>query len=456
MRVAARRAGVRAGVRWLHRVLGLAAGLVLVVSGLTGSALVFRHEIDIALNPELLRVAPAESRAPLQPMLDAIRARHPDAAPTRLRMPRDAGGTYEFWLGAAPERYVYTDPYRGTLLGDRAPEEFLTGWLFLLHSHLLSGEAGHTLAGAAALVLVLLSLTGIVVWWPRRPPWRAWGQWRAALTVARGAGAKRVTYDLHRAVGFYASALLLVAGLTGASLVFHEAFERAAHFVAGTTPPEAAVPRPAPAPAAAAALPADSLLAVAERVMPGGTISYLYFPAAPGQSFRVRKRLDGEEHPNGKTFVHVDPVDGRVLAVENGLAAPRGSRLYSLLYPLHIGVLGGTATRVLAVLVGLTLPLLAVTGTLVWLRRGRPLVPTAIAASGPKSALRDPAHRTPRSCVIDPRRTLRCAPGRAGLDASSPRGVSPLRADPGGAPATLHRAGGAGTRPSPGAGHQDE
>lgn len=360
---------VRGGLTWLHRVLGLTVGLVLVVSGLTGASLVFRGEIDAALNPHLLRVAPAATRAPLQPILDEVARRFPgEPAAARIRMPRDVHGTYEIWLGAAPDRYVYADPYRGTILGHRRPVEFLTGWLFLAHSHLLSGELGHTVAGACALALIVLSMTGIVIWWPRRAPWKAWAQWRAALTVTRGADTKRVTFDLHRAVGFYASLLLCSAGITGASLVFHEAFERGAHVLAGT---RAAPVRAVPAPSASPLLPADSLLAAAARALPGGAISYLYVPAAPGETFRVRKRLPGEEHPNGKTFVHVDPTTGRVLATEDGTRAPRGARWYSILYPLHIGVLGGTGTRLLAVLTGLCLPLLAVTGALVWWRRGR-------------------------------------------------------------------------------------
>lgn len=356
-------------MRWLHRALGLTAGVVLVVSGLTGSALVFRQEIDTALNPHLLRVAPAAATFPLQLVLDEVRHRYPDAAPTRVRMPQRRDGTYEFWLGVAPERYVYADPYRGTLLGTRRPREFLTGWLFLLHSHLLSGDLGEKAAGACALALVLLSTSGLVLWWPRRAPWRgAWARWRASLTAAREAGAKRLAYDLHRAVGFYASALLLVAGLTGASLVFHEAFERAAYLLTGTTPAPLPAPLPAPSPLQPS-LPLDTLLAIAERAQPGGIASYLYLPAGPRQAFRVRKRLPGEAHPNGKSFVHVEPATGRVLAVEDGARAPRGARLYSLLYPLHTGVLGGPGTRVLAVATGLSLSVVAFTGVLMWWRR---------------------------------------------------------------------------------------
>jgi uncharacterized iron-regulated membrane protein len=371
VRPAPRRRGVREFLRVLHRVLGLGAGMVLIITGLTGSALVFRQEIDRALNPHLLVVAPAAERAPLQAVLDRVVASHPgDEAPARIRMPQRADGSYEFWLGAAPSRYVYADPYTGRLLGTRRPTEFLTGWLFLLHSHMLAGEVGHVVAGVAGLILIFLGISGLVVWWPRRAPWRAWRQWRQSLTIAIGLGPTRTTYDLHRVVGFYASALLLMAGLTGASLVFPKAFERAAFWITATAPP-APLPPVAGAITDVPLLPLDSLLAIAERAQPGGAISYLYLPTAPGQKFGVRKRLPGEKHPNGKSFVHVDPTTGRVLGVEDGARAPRGGRLYSILYPLHIGILGGTPTRLLAMAAGLSLPLLACTGVLVWWRRGR-------------------------------------------------------------------------------------
>ncbi|MHB1223959.1 MAG: PepSY-associated TM helix domain-containing protein [Gemmatimonadaceae bacterium] len=356
----------------MHRVLGLGAGIVLIVTGLTGSTLVFRQEIDSALNPHLLVVAPTAERAPLQAVLERVVASYPgDEAPARIRMPQRADGTYEFWLGAAPSRYVYADPYSGALLGTRRPTEFLTGWLFLLHSHMLAGEVGHVVAGVAGLILIVLSISGLVVWWPRRAPWHAWRQWRQSLTIARGSGAARTTYDLHRVIGFYASALLLLAGVTGASLVFPKAFERAAFWVTASTPPAPPLPPLASPVDEAPLLPLDSLLAIAERAQPGGAISYLYLPAAPGQEFGVRKRLPGEKHPNGKSFVHVEPTTGRVLGVEDGARAARGGRLYSILYPLHIGILGGTATRLLAMAAGLSLPLLACTGALVWWRRGR-------------------------------------------------------------------------------------
>lgn len=372
---AGRRGRRNSALRITHRWLGLIAGLGLIVSGLTGSALVFRQEIDAALNPELLEVLPAPSHTPLQEILDDIRRTHPGEVPTRIRMPQRAAGTYEIWIGEAPDRYVYADPYRGTLLGERRPTEFLTGWLFLLHTQLLAGPIGKQLVGIGGFALMLIGITGLLLWWPRGKQ-GGWGAWRRRLVVHRGS-AKRVTHDLHRITGFYASLLLLVGGLTGASLIYPAAFERAAHVVAGSAPAVASAKTTVIPVPAIADLSLDTLLAIAERTQPGGVVSYVYLPTSSNPTFRVRKRLVGEKHPNGKSFVHLEPATGRVVAVENGANAPRGAKLFSILYPLHIGSLGGMVTRVVVVLAGLALSTLTMTGALIWLWRRRPVDPRA-------------------------------------------------------------------------------
>ncbi|HEU4628129.1 MAG TPA: PepSY-associated TM helix domain-containing protein [Gemmatimonadaceae bacterium] len=347
----------------LHRWVGLVLGLLLAVLGLSGSALVFRQEIDRALDPELQRVEVRETRQPLAAVVAAARAAHPEGTPWRVRMPRRADGPVEVWMGAKPDLFVYVDPYTARVLGARRPTEFLTGWLFELHAHLLAGKTGELVGGIGALALVALSLSGMVAWWPGR------GKLKPALTVARGRGGRRLAFDTHRAGGFYASALLFVAGVTGASLVFHEPFQVALNRVFRSP----AVP---PAPTAASsptrpALPLDSALALAERVAPGGYVSYVYVPVKATDPVTVRKRRPGELHPNGKTFVYADPRDNALLGMVDGPTSPMGARAYSALYPLHIGVAGGLPLRLAMALAGLAPAALFVTGVVMWRGRGR-------------------------------------------------------------------------------------
>ena len=71
------RPSVRRTATLLHRWVGLTVGLLLAVVGLSGSALVFREEIDLALNPELLRVEVRDARQPLAAVVGAARAAYP-------------------------------------------------------------------------------------------------------------------------------------------------------------------------------------------------------------------------------------------------------------------------------------------------------------------------------------------------------------------------------------------
>lgn len=356
----------RGVARRLHRWIGLGAGLLLATTGLAGSMLVFREPIDRRLSPELLVVQPGPRRAPLQPMLDAAARAHPAIPLSRVRMPRQADGSYEIWLGGElADRYVYADPYTGRILGERGARSFPMGWLFFWHTRLLSGESGERVIGILGVLLFALAVSGIVLWWPRT---RA--ALRPSLTVTTGRGAKRTNFDLHRAAGFYASWLLLVASVTGMSLVYHEAFLHGLNVVTRSAPTPAAPP--ARSTAALPTLPIDTLLAIAERAQPGGAITYIYAAgAAPASTVRIRKRLPGELHQNGKSFVHLDPRTGEVLLVEDGRTAPLGSRLFSALYPIHTGSSLGLPTRLLTMLTGLAPTLLAVTGIGIWWRRRR-------------------------------------------------------------------------------------
>lgn len=367
----------------VHRVLGLTAGLALVVTGVTGSALVFRPEIDRALAPSLLVVQPAATRAPLQRAIDDVQARFPGEAIARIRIPATADASIEFTIGGKSGRQVYVDPYRGTILGSRGETESAMGWLFQLHSHWLAGERGERVGGVLGLLLVVMGVSGIVAWWPR-----AGGQARRGMRVRWRHPAHRVHFDLHRAVGFYSSVLLVLSGLTGASLVFHDpARATLAALLPGDRAP-AATPK-AGSPATLPALDADSLLRIAESVQGGGTISYVTLAKGAEGAFRVRRRLPGELHPNGRSMVSLDPRTGAVLERYDARTASVAARADYAAYPLHIGRVFGAFGRWLMVAVGLTPLVLAVTGVVMWRRRARrTAAPQGRAASAERKAVK--------------------------------------------------------------------
>lgn len=347
----------------LHRYVGVFAGLLVALSGLTGSLLVFRDEIDALLHPELRRVVPGDRSVPLQAVMETLRQAYPDDRPLYLRLPRAAEGVYELWMNAETGRRVYIDPYTGAILGSQLPLHTPMGFLFLLHTQLLGGEAGETVIGLGALLLIALSVTGLLLWWP------GWRKLRRGFRVDWRAGWKRLNDDIHKVVGVLATGFLILTAATGAAMVFHVSFERTIYWLTAT--PASPPPPMSTVHAGTAPLALDLIVRNADRALPGAQTTWISLPLTPEAPVIVRKKFPQELHPNGRTFVALDQYSGAVLQVKNAPKAPLGPRIMNLLYPVHIGRLGGAATRVLQVLVGLTPTVLFVTGWFIWWRKRR-------------------------------------------------------------------------------------
>lgn len=347
----------------LHLYVGLAVGLLLVSAGLSGSVLVWKDEVDAFLHPELLRVEPAGQALSLQQVVEAAERGHPGGPAARIQMARGPQESVEVTTAGADPFQVYVDPYRGIVLGSRRPTETFANALFYWHTSLLAGETGELVMGVAALLLLVLVLSGLVVWWP--------GVRRLAdaVRVKWSANWKRVNFDLHRAGGFWSALFLTVVAVTGSSLVFHDAYMAGLNRVT-SSPPRPVAPVVAVV-AGAPVLPLDDLVARANRALPGGQVTYVTLPGTPTAPVVVRKKMPAELHPNGRNFVYLHPQTGEVLELESVLTAPAGTRAYNVLYPIHIGRWGGTASRVLYALVGLVPLLLFVSGVLMWRNRTR-------------------------------------------------------------------------------------
>ena len=360
----------------VHLYAGLALGLVLIVISLTGSALVFRSEIDALLRPDLLQVEPAGARIGPGRAVRAVRAALPGAQPRLVHLPQRPGAPYEI---ALPDgRHAFVDAYRGNVLGTRAAGEGVMNTLFALHAELLAGATGLWIVGVIGLLTLLLAATGLVLWWPVGAS--TWRRLRVGLVVAWRRSPWRLNYDLHRAGGFYTALFLVLVAATGSALVFYSEAGALLNGVTGSRPlpPPPTVEHaggggtpPALAPSAL-----DAMLRTARRELPDAEATFLYLPQTNDAPLSVRMRTPPEWHPNGRSFVYLRPSDGAVLRTDDMRAAPAGARLLHLVYPLHIGAVGGGAAgssvvRVLYVLLGLAPVALSVTGVLIWYRRWR-------------------------------------------------------------------------------------
>ncbi|HET7061130.1 MAG TPA: PepSY-associated TM helix domain-containing protein [Nitrosospira sp.] len=352
-----------------HLYAGLAAGLLLVLSGLTGSMVVFREEIEELMYPELLETVVRDEQVPIQAVLSAAREAYPRDKLLSIRMPRAPQQTYLLKMNGPHDLFVYADPYTGAMLGSHRQEDTFMGWIALVHTELLIGERGKNILGLSALLLVCMIVTGFFLWWPPGGKERN-GRARKILRgfkIDLSGPWKKMLFDTHRAIGIYTSIFLLIVAFTGVSLVFNKAVAELANLLT------ASPPRPAPPVSIAVATgretpSLDELLPKADRVLPGA-VTWINFPQTPQAPLVVRKKLPEELHPNGRSFVYFDQYSGEVLFVEKASASPIGSRIYNTFYPIHTGVIGGAYTRILQVIVGFSPLVLLVTGYVMWRNR---------------------------------------------------------------------------------------
>lgn len=344
---------------WLHRYLGLALGSLLLISGLTGSAIVFKTPIDAWLNPELIQVTPQPSRAALDQILSQVRQTLPGEQAIAVFIPASPTQALEIWFKGSDLR-AYADPYTGSFIGSRHATDSLMGFLVDLHIHLLAGEAGEQIMGWSGLGAIALSLIGVWLWWPKA------GRWKQALAIKWQAAPIRVWLDIHKTAGVIICVFLILTAGTGASLALYEIITEPT--LIAITGEGTRRPAPVSRDTAGTAAPLAPMLAHASSLFPNGQITRVSLPTRPNAAVMVRMRLDGEIHQFGRTFVWFDQYDGAVLRVENALVANQATRIQSWLYPLHTGVYGGMLTRWLQVVIGLSLSLLTLSGAWIWFK----------------------------------------------------------------------------------------
>lgn len=300
---------------------GLVSAPLLLVLGLSGSALVFGPEIERVLDGRPALVTPPRTAPSLDAVLAAALVAEPGAAPRALRLPGRPEQPFVVELTIGGRRLdAAVDGSTMRVVGIHAPERSPLVAVRSLHAALHAGRVGTLLIGLLGLWLVVEGATGL---------------WLYGPSVARRVRGR--SRALHRIVGAGALAVGVVIGLTGALLAL-----------------AALAAARSPAPSRADLTRLDF---VAAHVPPGGRVVALVAESA----HRVRVEL---RRPDGRRdSLVVDANTGERIAD----SAPRDR--WDVVRRVHAGDFAGWPVRVLYAAVGLALPVLSITGFLISTRR---------------------------------------------------------------------------------------
>jgi uncharacterized iron-regulated membrane protein len=385
---------IKSGLKRLHLYLALSFGSIFVVLGLSGSILAWMEELDLLLNPTLLTTERASETAksitPLmvQAALDKLEKDDRFGPPKRLTIPSDTTQVIIAWYTTdtkeertqwqqAWSRQVMIDPISLSIKGERNWGEYglsaplLIPTLHHFHRYLMLGEIGKTIIAISGLLLILMSLSGLVLWVPKAK----WSAWRQAFTVNWHGSIASINFRLHRVVAIAALPILLILGFSGS--YFNQpkwispiiaSFFPITDIVKLDTKKISTVVNNTPHTFISASQAMQSAL----LRFPNARVSRLGLPSDSAAVYEIRLRQPNEPHRrDGASKVTVDAFNGQILRSSDPLRGQSGDVILTWLYPLHSGIAFGAWGQIFISLFGLLPLVLMITGWHMWRKRSR-------------------------------------------------------------------------------------
>ena len=342
-----RRTFLRRALFQIHLWVGIGLGVYVFLICVSGSALVFHHELsEIALAGyhhvpagEQPDEAAGRRRLTLTEVAAIMGRDRPDLRILSLRPPELAEGTFEAGvLSNRKYHLAYVHPVTGAITGPVPPGGAVLSFLHELHANLLSlAGMGRWLNGIGGGFLFLLCVTGIIIWWPGR------GRWARAMKVNGRANWKRVNLDLHNATGFWLLLPIAVLAITGSYFTWPRQYRAV---VASMLPVTAAEP-PKSNPKNKGLTPPsiDDLVERARVEAPGLSLVRVGVPTGPEQVYTVFFRRCRKRRRRGAAHDDARAVRSLHRRAPAGGAAQRSAHVRRRRHPVAGAVAHGQLRR---------------------------------------------------------------------------------------------------------------
>jgi len=340
----------------IHLWLGLLIVLYAILIGLSGAILVWAADLRSATLPHQ-SFDPASIAT-----IDAVFAHAPKPIQSisYIAPPTSAAPWWTLYYTRpnSTPRILYFD---ATTAQPLATHRIWVDWVADLHVYLLAGQSGFVLNCSLAILLLIVILSGLILWWP------GWSHLRRALSLSLHRGFRRLYWDFHNAAGIWALALLLIWTTTAIYFLFPAPVSR---ILAAVSPIRSMAPPVLPTlPPSLRRIPLDELLYRYHFVTPG-TLSGITPPtdASPLLTLSFDTAAPGDF--SHRTHLYIDARTGQLLATwQYGNPRSLSDWALWLIYPLHFGNLWGWPIKILWSAGGVILALLALSGFLIYWNR---------------------------------------------------------------------------------------
>ncbi|QSB53008.1 sulfite reductase flavoprotein subunit alpha [Acinetobacter calcoaceticus] len=196
----------------IHWFLGITAGLILSIMGVTGAIYSYDQQILKWVNSDSY-VVQAKSTPKLTPaqLYQHFNTTQPEIKINSITIAKDPTASSTVNIEKEGERRGYNmmvNPYNAQVLPDVKGRKLLL-LIQQIHRNLTAGEVGKQITGACALMLIYFVLSGLYLRWPKKHSAR---QWLAVKPKLKG---RNFIWDLHAVVGTWVIVFYLLFACTG-------------------------------------------------------------------------------------------------------------------------------------------------------------------------------------------------------------------------------------------------
>lgn len=360
----------------IHLWLSIPLGLIITVICFTGATLVFEQDITRTLNKHLYQVEIPQGKERLSPseVINIVQDRHDEMEISSVCIPKAADATYQISFSNGGKKVLFVNPYTGESIGWSKSYPFfqtmrkLHRWFLDIPKSKGSMSVGKLIVGVSTIAMTVILISGLVIWIPRTCK-----ALKNRLTVACGKGVRRLMYDSHVALGFYATIFLLLMALTGPTWSFGW-YKEAAYTLLGAEPKTSnqqsghSHGHTDKKESSNTERKQDYTIAydVVLKEIQDIYTDYNYIKLSKNEA-TVSLNKFGYKYKSDK--VKFNPKTGVITSVKKFEENTVRQNLRWLIYSLHVGTWGGPVTKILyflAALIGATLPL---TGYYLWMKK---------------------------------------------------------------------------------------
>ncbi|MBD1385082.1 PepSY domain-containing protein [Mucilaginibacter rigui] len=352
-----------------HRWLGFISGLVVFIVSITGCIFCFQDEIQDAIHHH--RTVQNTGKPYVQPsqLINEVKKAYPGASSDFIYYyGAERPAAVYANLGKDIYELVYLNPYTGKITYH---EKLQTNFFVIveyIHLYLLLPPAiGKWVVGVSVIIFMVIMITGLILWWPKRKSDR-----KRSFTIKWGGRWRRINYDLHNVLGFYATSIAIILSITGLAIAF-EPVSKAIYNTANvgrnikyedevTEPKSDSLKR-----AGLANKPVvDIAFAYARQQSPGAEMFLIHNDPALSGAIGVGAYPTSMRYA-GASGYEFDKYNGKLLKTYAYDKKSPGLKLNEMNYDIHVGQIGGLTTKIIAFLASLICASLPITGFIIWL-----------------------------------------------------------------------------------------